>query len=115
MKDDRIYLQHIRDSIGRILEYTSGGPDEFIHDNKIQDAVIRNLEIIGEAVKHLSDDLRNPNSDIPWKQIAGMRDELIHEYFGVDIRIVWNVIEHHLPALKEKIDGLLKNMAPPKS
>ncbi len=112
MKDDRVYLQHIRDSIARILEYTKGGSNEFMHDSKIQDAVIRNLEIIGEAVKHLSDDLRSPNSDIPWKQIAGMRDELIHEYFGVDAGIVWNVIAQHLPLLKEKIDNLLKNLGP---
>ena len=97
MKDDRIYLRHIHDSIGHILNYTSGGAAEFQQNTQIQDAVIRNLEIIGEAVKHLSDDLRISNPEISWKQIAGMRDELIHEYFGVDMGIVWNVIEYHLP------------------
>lgn len=107
MKDDRVYLQHIRDAIGRILSYTTSGRDAFLATPQAQDAVIRNLEIIGEAGKHLSTDLRQQHPDIPWKQIAGMRDEMIHEYFGVDLRIVWNVIEQHIPPLSQKVDSLL--------
>lgn len=108
MKDDRIYLQHIRDALGRIVSYTANGREAFLANPQAQDAVIRNLEIIGEAVKHLSDDLRQQHSDIPWKRIAGMRDEMIHEYFGVDLTIVWNVIERHVPALHQKVERLLR-------
>lgn len=108
MSDDTVYLRHIRDAIGRVVDYTQGGRDDFLRNPQIQDAVIRNLEIIGEAVKHLSDDLRQQHPDVPWKQIAGMRDEVIHEYFGVDMHIVWNVIERHIPALRKKVEGLLR-------
>ena len=108
MKDDRVYLQHIHDAIGRILSYTAGDRDAFLANPQAQDAVIRNLEIIGEAVKHLSPELRQQHPDIPWKQIAGMRDEMIHEYFGVDVHIVWKVVERHLPTLRQTIESLLR-------
>lgn len=107
MKNDRVYLQHIRDAIHRITTYTTGGRQEFLATPQIQDAVARNLEIIGEAVKHLSDDLRRQYPDIPWRRVAGMRDEITHEYFGVDLNIVWNVVESHLPTLRQTIDDLL--------
>ena len=107
MKDDRIYLQHIHDAISRIVSYTTGGRDAFLASPQAQDAVIRNLEIIGEAVKHLSAELRQRHPDIPWKRIAGMRDEMIHEYFGVDLTIVWNVVEQHIPPLRQMVDSLL--------
>ena len=109
MKDDRIYLQHIRDAISRILSYTASGREAFLATPQAQDAVIRNLEIIGEAVKHLSAELRQQHPGIPWKRIAGMRDEMIHEYFGVDLRIVWNVIEQHLPVLSQGVTRLLSD------
>ncbi len=107
MKDDKIYLQHIRDAVERIVSYTTEGREAFLADTQVQDAVARNLEIIGEAVKHLSDELRAKHPDIPWKRIAGMRDEMIHEYFGVDLNIVWNVVEQHLPPLLRKVNTLL--------
>lgn len=112
MKDDHVYLQHIRDAIQKIMDYTQEGRKIFLEDNKGQDAVIRNLEIIGEAVKNLSENLRNQHFDIPWKQIAGMRDEMIHEYFGVDLDIVWNVVERDIPALKKKVNQLLSEKSP---
>jgi uncharacterized protein with HEPN domain len=73
-----------------------------------QDAVIRNLEIIGEATKRISTDLRHQNPDIAWREMAGMRDVLIHDYFGVDLKIVWNVVEYELPKIKIKINPLLR-------
>ena len=69
--------------------------------------MIRNFEIIGEAVKHISDDLRRQHPSVPWKQIAGMRDEMIHEYFGVDLTIVWDTVQNDLPKLKQVIDQLV--------
>ncbi|HEY4234141.1 MAG TPA: DUF86 domain-containing protein [Lacipirellulaceae bacterium] len=107
MKEDRIYLAHVRDAIERIDVYTSDGHDSFLTSPMIQDAVIRNLEVIGEAVKGLSEDLRLANPDIPWAQIAGMRDVLIHHYFGVKLEIVWQVIVDHLPQLRGRVDQLL--------
>ena len=106
MKEDRVYLAHIRDAIERIESFTSAGHERFLTDAMVQDAVIRNLEVIGEAVKGLSEDLRLANPDIPWKQIAGMRDVLIHHYFGVKLETVWQVVVEHLPRLGERVREL---------
>lgn len=107
MTDDRAYLLHIRDCADRIVEYTRDGRHAFLGDRKTQDAVMRNLEVIGEAVKGLSDSLKTAHPAIPWKRIAGMRDVLIHHYFGVNLDTVWEVVENHLPILREVVDGLL--------
>jgi len=106
--DDQTYLMHIRDALTRVFDYTRDGHEDFVADPRTQDAVLRKLEIIGEAVKHLSAALRADNDDIPWRQIAGMRDMLIHDYFGVDLELVWNVVERDLPALKLRVDELLQ-------
>ena len=89
--------------ITRIEAYTKGGRDAFIDSPMIQDAVIRNFEIIGEAVKHLSEPVKANHSDIPWRRIAGLRDILIHQYMGVDITTVWSVIEEKLSDLKQAV------------
>jgi uncharacterized protein with HEPN domain len=107
VKDDRVYLAHIRDAIGRIDAYTSGGRDRFFAETVVQDAVIRNLEVIGEAVKCLSDEARSACPDVPWKPIAGMRDVLIHHYFGVKLETVWQVVIEHLPPLRERVEQAL--------
>lgn len=110
MKDDRVYLWHIRDSIDRILDYTRDGRDAFLADTKTQDAVIRNLEIIGEAVKNISTELKNVYPDIPWQRIAGMRDRMIHEYFGVNLQIVWERVGQDVPDLKRKVQAILESL-----
>lgn len=107
MKDDHVYLQHIRDAIGRIESYIGGGKEAFFRESIVQDAVIRNLEVIGEAVKNLSAEMRSRHPEIPWAGIAGMRDVLIHVYFGVRLETVWNAVEHRLPELKAHIERLL--------
>ena len=109
MKDDRVYLFHIRDAIDRVLEFTADGELAFFDDRKTQDAVVRNLEVIGEAVKNLSSDLRDRYPDIPWKRMAGMQDKMIHEYFGVNLNLVWEVVQLHLPSLKSKTEVILRN------
>lgn len=112
MKDDRIYLLHVRDAIHHIVNYTAGGKESFFADRKTQDAVVRNLEIIGEAIKRVSVTLKDAHHDIAWKPIAGMRDKLIHDYFGVNLQLVWDVVVRDLPDLKKKIEVLLKDLGP---
>jgi uncharacterized protein with HEPN domain len=107
VKEDRVYLSHIRDAIERIEVFTKGDRGKFLINPMIQDAVIRNLEVIGEAVKSLSDGLRLANPDVPRRQIAGMRDVLIHHYFGIKLDTVWEVVVQHLPPLKERVAMLL--------
>jgi len=110
MKDDRIYLLHVRDAIQHILEYTASGKESFFADRKTQDAVVRNLEIIGEATKRVSASLKDAHPDISWKPIAGMRDKLVHDYFGVNLQLVWDVVERDLPAFKLKVTQLLETL-----
>lgn len=95
------YFEDIINSINKIEKYTKGMTKEDLKINElVQDAVVRNLEVIGEAVKKIPDDVRDIYKEIPWKKIAGLRDILIHEYFGVNMNIVWDVIENKLQPLK---------------
>ena len=104
-RDERLFVYDIRDSVDAILSYVNGMSfDEFENDRKTYSAVIRELEIIGEATKHLSEDLTNRYSEIEWRDIQDFRNILIHEYFGVDFEIVWNAIKEDLPKLKATID-----------
>jgi len=111
IKDDLVYLQHIGDSIKWIENYISDlSHEQFLNDHLVQDAVIRQIEIIGEASKKISDSLKKKNLLIPWKDIAGMRDKLIHGYFGVDIEAVWKTVSTDIPLLKTQIDIIIKNL-----
>lgn len=112
MKQDRLYLEHIREAIGKIDSYTASGRDEFLHSSLIQDAVIRNFEIIGEASKQLSEHAKGRCPDVPWTRVAGFRDVLIHHYSGVNVEEVWNIIETHLPLLRNAVMRLPESEAP---
>jgi uncharacterized protein with HEPN domain len=107
VSEDRIYLLHVRDAIADILVYAEAGEDAFLRETMRQDAIIRKLEVIGEAVKQLSDNTRDSRPHIPWRRVAGMRDRLIHQYFGVDLDLVWNVVRLELPALAKAVDDVL--------
>jgi uncharacterized protein with HEPN domain len=111
VKDERTYLLHAIAAIDAIQNYTVEGRDPFFADGKTQDAVIRNIEIIGQAVKGISDDTRALDTAVPWRQIAGMRDKLIHEYFGVDLALVWDVVERELPSLRLRLESLCQRLA----
>jgi uncharacterized protein with HEPN domain len=110
MSRDRVYLQHILDAIAKTESYVSVGRDAFMSASHWQDAVIRQLEIIGEATKRLSNDLRSQYTDIPWRRMAGLRDVLIHDYMGVDLDAVWAVTQENLPALKGQIEAILRTL-----
>ncbi|TDQ42360.1 HepT-like ribonuclease domain-containing protein [Aureibacillus halotolerans] len=107
MKDNKLYVSHILDSLNQIESYCSDGKNSFFQSRLIQDAVIRNLEIIGEATKQLSGEFRKKHDHIPWREMAGLRDILIHDYFGVDLRTVWGVIEKELPKLKKQVQKII--------
>ncbi len=107
MNKDMLYLESMRECLERIDEYTEGGETYSLASRLVQDGVIRNLEVLGEATKNLSDDLRSANPEIPWRQIAGMRDVLINDYLRVNLRRVWQTVVCDLPPLRIVINTLL--------
>jgi uncharacterized protein with HEPN domain len=108
VKGDQLYLKHILDAIEKIENYISVGRDVFITTTHWQDAVIRQLEVIGEATKRLSKELQSLRAEVPWRRIAGLRDVLIHDYMGVDIKAVWEITQKDLPVFKGHIQTILK-------
>jgi len=104
---DLLYLTHVLEAIAAIESFTAEGRDSFMRDLKTQSAVIRQIEIIGEAVKNLSSDLIARETAVPWRQIAGTRDRLIHAYFRVELDKVWAVVEKDLPPLKRNVERIL--------
>ncbi len=109
---DRDYIADIPEAIQRIQAYTQGMSwDTFLHDDRTQDAVVRNIEVIGEAAKNLSGTLRKRYPHLPWKDMAGARDRLIHHYFGINNEIVWQIVQQDLPALLPKIQGILDELS----
>ncbi len=107
MNRDQLYLRHILDAILKVERYVAVGHDTFMAESHWQDAVIRQLEIIGEAVKRLSLQATGLHPEIPWRSIAGMRDVLIHNYMGVDLEAVWQVSRDDLGRLKRAVEALL--------
>lgn len=111
-RDPTVYLQHILDATDRVRQYL-GSMDEasFLDNSLVQDGVIRQLEIIGEATKRLPDDLRRKYPQVPWADIAGMRDKLVHDYFGVDLDKVWLTANDDLSALKSEVVKILAELS----
>ncbi|NMC58846.1 MAG: DUF86 domain-containing protein [Candidatus Methanofastidiosa archaeon] len=111
MKNNLVYLKHIVDSIRRIEEYISDVDyDGFMESSLIQAATIREIEIIGEATKNLDTSFKDKHRAIPWKKMSGMRDKVIHDYFGVDLDAIWDTIKIDIPPLKEKIEEIIENL-----
>lgn len=107
----KLYLEDIQDSIRKIEKYTRGSDfEKFSRDEQMIDAVVRNLSIIGEAVRNVPKEIKARNPDVAWNEIKGMRNKVIHEYFGIDEEILWKTIQDDLPIFKKQIAKLLKSV-----
>jgi len=109
-ENDLIYFEDIVDSIEKIEKYISDmSLEDFKKNDLVQDAVLRNLEIIGEASNNLSEEIKNKHKEVPWKRIIGMRNIISHKYFGIDLEIIWEIITTNLPSTKGLVNSILKN------
>lgn len=110
MTRDRVYLVHILECIARIERYTSDGKHSFFADTLLQDAVIRNLQILAESTTRLSDALKTRHQEVEWRNIAGFRNVVVHDYLGVDLDQIWEVVERDLPGLKDQVASILQEL-----
>ena len=106
MKDSRLYLIHIRDCLARIKSYTANGKDSFYDQIVIQDAVMRNLEVMCESIKKIPDEWKSLEPDIPWHIIVGFRNKLAHNYFDSDLDVAWDIVENYLPDLEISVEKI---------
>ena len=106
MKDDKEKLEKILECIDRVMDYTRDGKDKFFENSLIQDAVVRNIQVIGDAVKELSPELKEKYKDVPWRNASRMRDQVTHRYLDVDYKIVWETVEHSLPPFRERVEDI---------
>lgn len=109
---DRVLLAHMRDRLDRIVEYTGLERSRFDASRLVQDAVIRNLQTLAESSQRLSSEIKSTEPQIPWRELAGFRNVIVHGYLGVDLGAVWLVVEQDLPALTEAVDRMAMRLAP---
>jgi uncharacterized protein with HEPN domain len=108
MRDDSLYLDHLLERITMTERFTVDGREAFMQSQLIQEAVIRNFEVMGEAVRRVSDTTKQHHPHIPWQKISAFRNVLIHDYDAVDINRVWEIVEHELPVLKPQIEAIVR-------
>ena len=109
-KDNRVYFLHITDAISRIEGFTDGRREKFFQSELIQNAVVYNIGIIGEAAGQVSNWLKESHPEVPWQQITSMRNRLVHEYFNVNLNLVWEVVERDIPLLKAQVEAILEEL-----
>jgi uncharacterized protein with HEPN domain len=109
MNKDLIYIFHIKDAADHILEYTKNGKNEFLTNSLVQDAAIRNFQIIGEASKKISQTTLIKHDNIPWSKMAKFRDKIIHDSFGINYELVWDIVEIELPKIISAIEFMIQN------
>jgi len=110
MKDDRLYLVHIQEAIRWIEEFTAGGKESFLNDRKTQDAVLRNLHTLSESAKKISPELKSLHPQVDWRSISAFRNVVVHDYLGVDLDQIWDILEKDLPVLKQEINRILESL-----
>ena len=113
MKDERLYLIHIVECATRIQHYTSEGKDAFMSDGKTQDAVLRNLQTLAESTQRVSAELKVAYPEVEWSKIAGLRNILVHDYLGINLVRIWEILQHGLPELKNQVDSILRALGDP--
>ena len=111
MKDDSLYVQHILDCIAKIQKYTAAGREPFFESTLIQDAVVRNLQVLAESAKRIDGHWRDLYPSVPWRQIAGFRNIAVHEYLGIDLNDIWDIVSLDLPSLRKEIEKLQAEMS----
>ena len=110
-KEPKLFLEDILAAAAKVEKYTDGlSYDKFIDNDLVSDAVIKNILVIGEATKNISDEIRQLNPQIEWRKMAGMRDMIIHGYFSINYRIVWDVVKNKIPELKKQVEQLLQEL-----
>ena len=109
MKEDLIYLEYILECINKVEVYLQGGKEDFLNNSMVQDAVLRRLQTLAESSQRLSEEIKTSIPSIDWRNISGFRNILVHDYLGgIDLDIVWNVVENYLPSLKQEIQNILR-------
>ena len=111
MKDDAVYLRHVQECINRIQQYTEAGRSAFMASTLVQDGVIRNLQTLGQSAVKLSDALKSSHPEVDWKSIVGLRNVLVHDYLGVNVARIWEIVERDLPDLKTKVATIQSSLA----
>ncbi len=106
MKDDRLYIRHVLDCIGRIVRYCQGGEDAFRESELIQDAVLRNLQTLAESTQRISDHLKSLHPEVDWRAIAGFRNTLVHDYLGINLERIWEIVSVQLPVLRSQVETI---------
>jgi uncharacterized protein with HEPN domain len=113
VKDDRLHLIHIFECVSRIESYTGEGKDAFLRDGKTQDAVLRNLQTLAESTQRISPELKALHPTVEWARIAGLRNVLVHDYLGINLVRIWEILQHGLPELKKRVASILKELGEP--
>jgi uncharacterized protein with HEPN domain len=110
-REPRVFLEDILTAAVKVEKYTQGlSFDDFMDNDLISDAVIKNILVIGEATKNIPDEIRQKSSGIEWRKMAGMRDMMIHGYFSINYKIVWDVVQNKIPTLKKQVEQLLNDL-----
>ncbi len=112
MKDDAVYLRHVQECIARIEQYTEAGRSAFMASTLVQDGVIRNLQTLGQSALKLSEALKSAHPEVDWKSIVGLRNVLVHDYLGVNVTRIWEIVERDLPDLKKKVTAIQGSLPP---
>lgn len=110
MKDDKLYLIHIQECIERIEEYVADGKASFMQDKKTQDADLRNLHVLSESTQRLSENIKQEYSHVDWRAISGLRNVIVHNYLGVNLQRIWEIVEQNLPDLKADTAAILHDL-----